>query len=147
MANIVRDDPVAHITTGGGSWSVAFMNRFFGGSAIWPAFASTASQGDTGQYGSLSMTFQGVYPNRCLILSSKMVWNSVKELRWLSLEIRRMRMLLNGHLSRLMAAPNTIHRTWTLLPRALDNGSSLRLFLKEHTPSIYLALQVLPWTS
>jgi len=58
MASIVRDDPAAHITTGGGTWSVVFMERFFGGSATWPAFAID-NNGDTGTYGSLSMPFHG----------------------------------------------------------------------------------------
>jgi hypothetical protein len=72
MARIVRDDPAVHFKTGGGTWNVIFINRLFGGSAIWPEFASTASQGDTGRYGSLSITFEGVYPNSSLVLSPKM---------------------------------------------------------------------------
>lgn len=61
MASIVRDDPQSHIVTGGGSWSTVAMARFFGGSATWPAFATFPDfpQGDTGNYGSLSMQFQG----------------------------------------------------------------------------------------
>ena len=60
MASIVLDDPAARITTGGGTWSVVFMERWFGGSAMWPAFAID-NNGDTGTYGSLSMQFRGVY--------------------------------------------------------------------------------------
>jgi hypothetical protein len=59
MANIIRDNTVANITIGGGTWSSVLSPRFVGGSAMWPAFASNSS-GDTGTYGSLSMGFQGV---------------------------------------------------------------------------------------
>jgi len=47
---------------GGGTWSRVLADRFFGGSAMWPAFASD-DNGDTGDYGSLSIDFQGVYPS------------------------------------------------------------------------------------
>jgi hypothetical protein len=66
MASIVLDDPVAHITTGGGTWSEVFIQRFFGGSAIWPAFSGD-NNGDTGNYGSLSMQFQGVHHTKLCI--------------------------------------------------------------------------------
>ncbi|KAG6852421.1 hypothetical protein C0991_012152, partial [Blastosporella zonata] len=57
MANIVWDD--GRVTTlGGGQWSAVLEDRFFGGGAIWPAFA-TGANGDTGQYGTLSLSFQG----------------------------------------------------------------------------------------
>lgn len=72
MASIVRDDPQSHIVTGGGSWSTVAMARFFGGSATWPAFATFPDfpQGDTGNYGSLSMQFQGIYSTNLLHLCS-----------------------------------------------------------------------------
>ena len=72
MATIVRDDTVANISTSGGVWDTFFVERFYGGSAISPPFASNA-QGDTGQYGSLTMTFQGVYSmNACMHIQESM---------------------------------------------------------------------------
>jgi hypothetical protein len=59
MATMVRDVTVANISIGGGSWTKYSVERFYGGTAMAPSFASNAS-GDTGQYGSLAMTFQGV---------------------------------------------------------------------------------------
>ncbi|KAG6830604.1 hypothetical protein H0H87_007547 [Tephrocybe sp. NHM501043] len=57
MANIVWDDGRVS-TLGGGQWSAVLVDRFFGGGAIWPAFA-TGDNGDTGQYGTLGLTFHG----------------------------------------------------------------------------------------
>lgn len=64
MATIVIDGSNNQLSIGGGTWSEASESRFFGGTAIWPAFASN-SYGDTGDYGTLSMVFQGM----CLLLS------------------------------------------------------------------------------
>ncbi|KAG6831078.1 hypothetical protein H0H87_006194 [Tephrocybe sp. NHM501043] len=59
MANIVLDDTqLKTLVLGGGTWSEVSIERFFGGSAIWPAFASNDT-GDTGQYGTFSLTFDG----------------------------------------------------------------------------------------
>ncbi|KAG6836726.1 hypothetical protein H0H93_004389 [Arthromyces matolae] len=59
MANILWDD--SRVTSeGGGTWTIAIEDRFFGGSARWPAFATNSNGGDSGQYGSLSVTFHGV---------------------------------------------------------------------------------------
>ncbi|KAG6910353.1 hypothetical protein DXG01_011422 [Tephrocybe rancida] len=57
MANIVWDDGRVS-PLGGGQWSAVLADRFFGGGAIWPAFA-TKENGDTGQYGTLGVTFHG----------------------------------------------------------------------------------------
>ncbi|KAG6819362.1 hypothetical protein H0H93_012545 [Arthromyces matolae] len=59
MANVVIDDPqISTLLLGGGTWSNATTGRFFGGSAIWPAFAYS-DNGDTGDYGTLSFSFNG----------------------------------------------------------------------------------------
>ena len=56
MATIVRDDLAADMTTGGGTWVTTAMPRFYSNSATWLAFSSN-SQGNTGQYGSLTLNF------------------------------------------------------------------------------------------
>ncbi|KAG6918311.1 hypothetical protein DXG01_015403 [Tephrocybe rancida] len=59
MANVVFDDTQLNsLSLGGGTWSEVTIERFFDGSAIWPAFATT-DNGDTGKYGSFSMSFDG----------------------------------------------------------------------------------------
>lgn len=59
MANIVLDDKTNLLKIGGGTWSAVSISRFFGGGAIWPAFAAD-DNGDTGTYGTLSMSFEGL---------------------------------------------------------------------------------------
>ncbi|KAG5640991.1 hypothetical protein DXG03_006444 [Asterophora parasitica] len=60
MASVIWDesDPNFKLSFGGGTWSKVTTERFFGGAAIWPAFAAT-EKGDTGAYGWLSITFDG----------------------------------------------------------------------------------------
>ncbi|KAG5649865.1 hypothetical protein H0H81_001713 [Sphagnurus paluster] len=60
MAKVVWDESQngLNLAIGGGTWSKVSIERFFDGAAIWPAFAANDS-GDTGQYGTLSITFQG----------------------------------------------------------------------------------------
>ncbi|KAF8060251.1 hypothetical protein FPV67DRAFT_1513958 [Lyophyllum atratum] len=65
MATIVLDDSTNRISYGGaagsdGGWSRVQVQRFFGGSAIWPPFSVRPdANGDTGTYGTFSITFQG----------------------------------------------------------------------------------------
>jgi hypothetical protein len=58
MASIVLDDTSNQFTYGGGTWSQAVHPRFFGGDAVWPAFASNTS-GDIGIFATVNLTFQG----------------------------------------------------------------------------------------
>lgn len=60
MAKVVWDESQngLNLAIGGGTWSKVSIERFFDGAAIWPAFAANDS-GDTGQYGTLAITFQG----------------------------------------------------------------------------------------
>ena len=72
MATIVRDDLAADMTTGGGTWVTTAVPRFYSNSATWLAFSSN-SQGDTGQYGSLTLNFKGVYSvNTCIHVQEDM---------------------------------------------------------------------------
>lgn len=59
MARIILDDETDVLTLGGGQWTQFFDDRFFSGEAISPAFA-VDDNGDTGTYGFLSMTFEGL---------------------------------------------------------------------------------------
>ena len=72
MATIVRDDLAADMTTGGGTWVTTAMPRFYSNSATWPPFSSN-SRGDTGQYGSFTLNFKGVYSvNTCIHIQEDM---------------------------------------------------------------------------
>ncbi|GLB44425.1 hypothetical protein LshimejAT787_1700520 [Lyophyllum shimeji] len=60
MASIILDDSTAGLSLGGGDWKRVQAGRYFGGSTIYAAFAvDRANGGDSGTYGSLSVTFQG----------------------------------------------------------------------------------------
>ena len=59
MADIVIDGPTSELNLGRGTWKVS-TTGWFGGSAVYPAFA-VGTSGDTGQYGTLSMPLQGGY--------------------------------------------------------------------------------------
>ncbi|KAG6907922.1 hypothetical protein DXG01_006852 [Tephrocybe rancida] len=58
MASIVYDDVSSRVSAGGGSWKTVDVDRYFGGSTIYPKFSSDDS-GDTGDYASLTVSFQG----------------------------------------------------------------------------------------
>ncbi|RDB18334.1 hypothetical protein Hypma_000419 [Hypsizygus marmoreus] len=58
MASIVLDDKTNRLKIGGGTWSGVTIERFFENGAIWPAFAID-DNGDTGTYGTLSISFLG----------------------------------------------------------------------------------------
>ncbi|KAG6826769.1 hypothetical protein H0H92_014524 [Tricholoma furcatifolium] len=64
MATIVIDDTTSQLVLGstepGSAWSSIPGQQFYGGEATYPAFASNANQtGDSGNYGTLEMYFQG----------------------------------------------------------------------------------------
>ncbi|KAG6910349.1 hypothetical protein DXG01_011418 [Tephrocybe rancida] len=70
MATIVLDDTTSHLSTGNtvgnGVWSNIPSYRFFGGSATYPPFAAngdTSGYSDSGNYGTLKMSFQAFIGN------------------------------------------------------------------------------------
>ncbi|KAG6815543.1 hypothetical protein H0H93_009508, partial [Arthromyces matolae] len=68
MATIALDDSTSQMTTGntdndGSEWVIVGGTQFYGGSSTYPPFASNRhDNGDSGNYGTLTVTFQGNTP-------------------------------------------------------------------------------------
>ncbi|KAG6810395.1 hypothetical protein H0H92_012057 [Tricholoma furcatifolium] len=58
MANIVYDDASSIVSAGGSTWKTVTEPRFFDGSTIYPP-NSCGDSGDTGEYATLTVSFQG----------------------------------------------------------------------------------------
>ncbi|KAG6836730.1 hypothetical protein H0H93_004393 [Arthromyces matolae] len=95
MATIVLDDTTSQMSLGnsGGpgdnnQWVRVDGAQFYGGSSIYPPFAgNSAGTGDSGDYGTLSITFQGelILVTNCLGTSIAFIGNTPPS--WLSQDI------------------------------------------------------------